>query len=246
MIAPASCEVGTSGWNYKHWKSRFYPDSLHTEEWLAFYSQHFHTVEINTTHYHLPAEASFRTWYAQTPADFTFAVKASRFITHMKKLRDVEEPLNLFLQRVCGLGDKLGPILYQLPPFWHANLERLEQFLKLLPAGLNHVFEFRHPSWLNEQVYSLLRRYNATLCLIALPGFESPKVATAPLVYIRMHGSKVKYGDRFPIDELQQWAALINRFLDDGHEVLVYFNNDAKAFAVENAKELCAMVERCR
>lgn len=239
------CLVGTSGWNYKHWKGRFYPDYLRPAEWLGFYAQHFSTVEINTTHYHLPSVESFHSWYARTPADFTFAVKASRYITHMKKLRDVAEPLDLLLQRVRNLGEKLGPILYQLPSFWHVDLERLDQFLQLLPSGLNHVFEFRHQSWLNEQVYSLLRRYKVSLCLIALPGFESPIEVTAPLVYIRMHGAAIKYGDKFPMERLEEWAILIRRFLKDGHQVLVYFNNDAQAFAVENARELRGLVDRC-
>lgn len=241
----ATCRVGTSGWNYPHWSGIFYPAGLRPGDWLAFYAGQFSTVEINVTHYNLPSEEAFRSWYRQTPSGFSFAVKASRYITHMKKLRDPVEPLSRLLQRARILGDKLGPILYQLPPRWHADPARLESFLEVLPTDLQHVFEFRHQSWLNQEVFSLLRRHNAALCLIAMPGFNSPVEVTSSLVYIRMHGQNVKYGDKFSAQELGRWASRVSGFLNSGLTVRVYFNNDARAFAVENARELRAMVREC-
>lgn len=236
------CLAGTSGWNYKHWRETFYPKSLPQKDWLRFYSERFSTVEINTSYYHLPKAESFVAWREETPPCFTFAVKASRYITHMKKLKGVDDAVDLFFERAYNLGDKLGPILFQLPPNLHVDLPRLEDFLTILPRGPLHTFEFRHQSWLVPQVYELLRRYNAGLCLIALPGFPVVEEATAKLVYIRMHGSEIKYGDSFPTEELSAWADRISKFLAQGHEVYIYFNNDAHAYAVANATEIRGLV----
>ena len=236
------CLAGTSGWNYKHWRERFYPKGLAQKDWLRFYSERFRTVEINTSYYHLPKAESFAAWRDQTPPGFTFAVKASRYITHMKKLKGVDDAVDLFFERAYNLGDKLGPILFQLPPNLHLDLLRLEAFLKILPRGPQHTCEFRHQSWLVPEVYELLRAYGVGLCLIALPGFPVIEETTAKLVYIRMHGSSVKYGDSFPAEELNAWADRIKLFLSQDHDVYIFFNNDANAYAIANAIEIRALV----
>jgi len=171
--------IGTSGWVYPHWRGVFYPPKLTTSRWLPFYAEHFRTVEINNTFYRLPSEKAFRDWRAAVPPGFRFAVKANRFITHMKKLREPAEPLERFLSRARLLSDRLGPILYQLPPRWRCNLPRLRDFLTILPRDLTHVFEFRDPSWMNEDVFAALEEHGAALCVISHPWAEQVREALA-------------------------------------------------------------------
>ncbi|GAI34250.1 unnamed protein product, partial [marine sediment metagenome] len=149
--------IGTSGWHYDHWRVRFYPEKLIKAKWLEFYAGHFTTVELNNSFYRLPSEAAFATWRDSSPANFTFAVKVSRFITHIKRLRNTEEAVDNFVGRARILDGKLGPLLYQLPPNMHRNDEVLESFLSILPRGLKHVVEFRHESWLDDKVFEILR-----------------------------------------------------------------------------------------
>ena len=234
--------VGTSGWVYPHWKGVFYPPGLPVREWLKFYSSHFSTVELNNSFYRLPSEESFRNWEQITPPDFLFSVKGSRFITHIKKLKVTSRPVEVFLARARLLGPKLGPILFQLPPDWSCNLERLEAFLELLPGDLAFTFEFRNESWFNPEVYRLLERKGIALCLISLPGFVCPVKVTAPFDYIRMHGSGAVYGGLYGPEELSYWARLAKNFLKDGLDLYVYFNNDAFGFAVRNAAEFIEML----
>ncbi|MCS7287261.1 MAG: DUF72 domain-containing protein [Anaerolineae bacterium] len=234
--------VGTSGWVYPHWKGVLYPPELPQREWLGFYSSRFRTVEINSTFYRLPSEESFKSWNKATPSDFLFSVKASRFITHIKKLKVSSRPVEVFLERARLLGPKLGPILFQLPPDWTCNLGRFEAFLELLPGDLTFAFEFRNESWFNEKVYSLLEKKGIALCLISLPGFLCPVKVTAPFVYIRMHGSGVVYGGLYGPEELNYWARLAKNFLLEGLDLYVYFNNDAFGFAVRNAAEFAEML----
>ncbi len=234
--------IGTSGWVYPHWRGVFYPDGLPTARWLDYYTRHFRTVELNNSFYRLPSEGAFRAWGEAAPEGFLFAVKANRFITHMKKLKDAAEPLERFLGRARLLGDRLGPILYQLPPRWKCNLARLREFLSLLPPDLLHAFEFRDRSWLNEDVFALLEKHGAAFCVISMPDFPCPLRATAPFVYIRMHGSGVVYGGCYSEDELRRWAEHIEGFLGEGRDVYVYFNNDAFGYAVENARRLGGML----
>jgi len=236
------CYIGTSGWIYPHWEGVFYPAGLPQRGWFAHYARHFATVEINNTFYRLPGEAAFHAWCAQAPAGFLYAVKSNRYITHMKKLRQVEEPLARFTERARLLGEHLGPLLYQLPPGWHCDLGRLEAFLSLLPAGLLHTFEFRHPSWFSAGVMSLLERFGAVLCLPSMPGLECPLRATGPAVYLRMHGATSLYASRYSREELERWAGLITEQRQAGRDAYVYFNNDAFGYAVENARELQQML----
>src|ERR1051326_5254142 len=185
--------IGKSGWHYKHWVGTFYPPKLPPSKMLAFYLQHFDTVEINNSFYRLPSEEAFAAWREATPPDFCFAVKGSRFITHNKKLKDPEPALDRLLPKVDVLGSKLGPILFQLPPQWQINLERLESFLRALPNDYHFAFEFRNETWNVNPVYDLLRRYNAAYCMFHLAGFQSPIEITADFTYVRLHGPGGKY-----------------------------------------------------
>jgi len=230
--------IVTSGWSYNHWKEIFYPKDLASEKWLSFYAETFPTVEINNSFYHLPSRETFETWRAQTPPDFVFAVKASRFITHLKKLKEVEEPLNRLLTNALGLGAKLGPFLFQFPPNWNKNAERLKSFLAILPPNRKFVFEFRNETWFDREIFQLLRAKNAALCITSSPDFPSSKEITTPFTFIRMHGGKELYGSNYSERELRIWAKLVSRLLEEGIAVYVYFNNDAYGYAVKNAVRL--------
>ena len=232
---------GTSGWNYNHWREIFYPVGMRQNEWLTFYSERFDTVEINNSFYHLPENATFKSWHDKTPPGFTFALKASRFMTHMKKLSDPEEPLARLLSHSEALAEKHGPILYHLPPHWHVNLERLEHLLKILPENLRHVFEFRDDSWQIDAVYDLLRRYGAGYCVMSEPSLPCRLIATADFAYIRMHSGGSETEGRYTDDLLRRWVEHIDGFLANG-DVYIYFNNDYKGFAVENALRLRQLV----
>jgi uncharacterized protein YecE (DUF72 family) len=230
--------IGTSGFVYKHWQGEFYPPDLPQSKWLEFYAQCFATVELNNTFYRLPSEASFRRWRETPPSQFLYAVKASRFITHIKRLHNVEESLETFLSRACLLEEKLGPLLYQLPPSMHRDDTRLEAFLKLLPQELSHVFEFRHESWCDTGVFDLLQRYNVGFCIYDMPSFTTPVVATTNFAYIRFHGSTGMYGGCYSDEELATWAERIANLGRDFRTVYIYFNNDAEGFAIRNALTL--------
>jgi len=230
--------IGTSGWHYDHWRDRFYPAKLPKAEWLEFYARHFTTVELNNSFYRLPSENAFATWYHSSPPNFTFAVKVSRFITHIKRLKNSEEALEKFISRAKILKDKLGPLLYQLPPSLHRNDEVLESFLSNLPREIRHVFEFRHHSWLEEKVFEILHRYNVGLCVFDMPSLSCPLVATADFAYIRFHGSGVLYSSCYSDKELTDWAEKLADFAPNLEAVYIYFNNDIEGFAVRNAKTL--------
>ncbi len=230
--------VGTSGWHYNHWRGRFYRSGLPKSKWLEFYAQYFRTVEINASFYRLPTEKAFANWRDTAPVGFVFAVKASRLITHYRRLINVEDALTTFLGRARILGDKLGPILYQLPPGFHRNDERLDSFLSLLPQDLQHAVEFRHPSWLVDPVFDTLRKHNVALCVISMPDFDCPVMATADFSYVRLHGSQRKYTSCYSDEELSQWAGRMRHLARDSGKVYAYFNNDAEAHAVHNALTL--------
>jgi len=232
------CYVGTSGWHYEHWRDRFYPEGLSKGEWLKFYASHFNTVELNSSFYRLPSESAFAVWYNSSPANFTFAVKVSRFITHIKRLKDTEEAVNKFTNRARILGEKLGPLLYQLPPSMHRNDEVLDSFLSTLPREMKHVFEFRHQSWLEEEVFQILRKYNAGFCVFDTPSVSCPVVATADFAYVRFHGSTGLYFSCYSDEELADWTRKLTSLASNLETIYIYFNNDAEAFAVRNAMTL--------
>lgn len=230
--------IGTSGWTYEDWKRRFYPETLKKDQWLSFYSQHFDTVEINGTFYRLPSREVFEKWANQTSPDFLFSVKASRYLTHLKRLIEPEEPIQRFYQSAEGLGDKLGPVLFQLPPHFPANPERLDYFLSKLPAERRVVFEFRDPSWFTEPIYKLLKSYSAALCFADAPNFPSEEIITAPFIYIRLHGHTQLYASEYTEEELIHWNQKIESWASDGYDVYLYFDNDAAARAVRNAETI--------
>lgn len=232
--------VGTSGWHYEHWRGLYYPEGLAKPKWLQFYSKQFNTVELNNSFYHLPTEKAFITWRESAPENFVYAVKVSRFITHIKKLRNIGSALDNFLSRTCLLQDKLGPLLYQLPPNMKRNDVVLESFLSSLPQEYWHVFEFRHESWIDDAVFEILRRYKVGLCVFDMPGFTCPSVATSDFAYIRFHGSGGMYSSCYSNEELSQWAKEIAKLAEGVKAVYIYFNNDAEAFAIKNALTLAS------
>jgi uncharacterized protein YecE (DUF72 family) len=239
MTGHGQVRIGTSGWIYQHWRRAFYPADLPVKRWFAFYSESFDTVEINNTFYRLPPPTVFKAWAAQAPPGFLYAVKASRFLTHMKKLKDATGPLDNILGRARLLGDHLGPVLYQLPPHWHRDTDRLRQFLELLPVGLEHVFEFRDPSWYTDEVCRLLDEHGVGFCIHDLRGASSPRWVTGPLAYVRFHGpTQTAYAGFYPRRHLEGWAEQIVEFQSAGRDVHVYFNNDQRGYAVANAREL--------
>ena len=238
-------KVGTSGWVYPHWRERFYPPSLPTKQWLTFYAQHFDTVEVNNSFYRLPKRETFEQWRKETPDNFLFAVKGSRFITHMKKLKGVEEALDRFFSAADGLGEKLAIVLWQLPPNLKADAERLDAFFRLLPRHCAHAVEFRHPSWWqDERILKVLERHEIAHCAPIAPPFpkEIARIVTAPIVYLRFHGWNGLYGGFFPDDELAWWAEQIANWQKQGLTVFAYFNNDVNAYAVVNAETLKMLV----
>ena len=230
--------IGTSGWHYEHWTTRFYLEGLPKTEWLRFYASQFDTVEINNSFYRLPSEPTFANWYENSPANFVFAVKMSRYVTHIKRLKDTEEAVERFISRAEGLKDKLGPILYQLPPNMRRSDEVLEHILPTLPQGFKHVFEFRHQSWFEDRVLGTLHKYNTGFCVFDMPNLECPLVATSDFAYIRFHGSTELYSSDYSDRELALWAERIKGLAHNLKEVYIYFNNDAEAFAVKNALTL--------
>jgi uncharacterized protein YecE (DUF72 family) len=243
--------VGCSGWHYKHWRGRVYDESLPTSAWLRAYAERFPTVEINNSFYRLPSEQTFASWREQAPRGFLFALKASRFLTHIKRLREPDEPLERFFAHARPLGPTLGPVLYQLPPRWFPDEERLRQFLAALPPRLApgsrhrlvHVLEFRDPRGYEPWVIALLREYGVALCVHDMPGSASPMVVTGPIVYLRLHGYGRKYGGSYPDQVLSEWAEWIARVTSSGREAFVYFNNDMNGYAVHDATRLTAIVE---
>jgi uncharacterized protein YecE (DUF72 family) len=234
--------VGTSGWYYDHWLGAFYPEETQSEALLPFYASRFPTVEVNNTFYQLPEATTLEQWRQMTPSGFTFAVKASRYITHMKKLTDPQEPVAKFLSRMEILGDKLGPILFQLPPNWHANPKRLRTFLQALPGDHRYVCEFRDPSWFGEQVYELLREEGVAFCIHDLADQPSPKQITAEFVYVRFHGPQGAYRGSYSVQALAGWAGAISTWRRQGLDVYCYFNNDEAGYAPQDARELQRMV----
>ena len=237
-----SIRIGCSGWNYRDWRGRFYPEKLPAKDWFAFYAETFDTVEINNSFYRLPKPETYRKWRDQAPDGFCYAVKASRYLTHNKKLKEPEQPLELLIGNGRHLSDRLGPILYQLPPGWKLNRERLEYFLEQLPGDLTHVLEFREPSWLTEKVLELLDARGIGFCTHDMPGMEVPRRASGKAAYVRFHGPKQKYRGRYPDSVLQGWADWMIAQAKGGRRVWAYFNNDIGGAAIHDALALRSMV----
>jgi uncharacterized protein YecE (DUF72 family) len=238
--------VGCSGWNYAHWRDGvFYPPRCPARRWLELYAERFETVEVNATFYRLPRVDAVARWVEQTPPEFLFAIKVSRYLTHVKRLRDLGPGLETFLERIDPLvrSPKLGPLLWQLPPTFRADHARLAAALARLPRGLRHCFEFREPSWFVEETYALLREHGVALVIGDRPQvnpFQTHEL-TADWTFVRFHagtrGRRGNYSDA----ELREWAARISGW-SRTHEVYAYFNNDWEGFAPRNALRLEALV----
>ena len=237
--------IGTSGWIYPHWVGRFYPPDLPARDHLAFYAQHFPTVEINRSFYRLPTRDQFRSWAEQTAGHpgFLFAVKASRYITHLKKLRDVDEALDRFIDAAAGLGERLGPCLYQLPPHWRADPLRLEQFVARLPRQHCAAFEFGDPSWYRPDIARILEDGGCALVTAVGGSLSSPPDAprVGPFDYVRFHHGA--HGIGFSRAELEQWAKRLAGYAAEGRDAYAYFNNDPDGHAVADACTLRELLE---
>jgi len=233
--------IGTSGWNYAHWRGTFYPADMKPPAWFAHYAREFDTVEINNTFYRLPLPVTFGHWRQQAPPDFCFAVKANRYLTHRKKLKDIAGPLRKFLAQARRLREHLGPVLYQLPPRWQPNLERLTAFCRRLPGELLHAIEFREPAWLSAETVAVLARYHVCLCIHDMFAGH-PREVTGPAAYLRFHGVGARYAGNYADDQLAGWADWMRATARAGHAVYAYFNNDAEANAIRNARTLRALL----
>ncbi len=234
--------IGTSGWHYDHWRGRFYPEKLPKSRWFEHYAQYFDTVEVNNTFYHLPKEKTMVNWHDRAPSHFLYAVKASRYITHVKKLNDPAESLERFFDLADLLKRRLGPILYQLPPNLHRDLGKLNDFILALPKRNHAVFEFRHASWYDDETFDLLNRRKVAFCVHDMAGKESPRVVTSDMVYVRFHGTTGRYAGNYTDAMLGEWAQWINDQRESGHTVYAYFNNDIEGHAINNARTLKGLV----
>ena len=230
--------IGTSGWHYLHWCNGFYPAGTPPRAFLPHYARLFDTAEINNSFYRLPTPETFEHWRLAVPEGFLFAVKASRFITHMKKLSDPQQSTFQFLSRVGALGDKLGPLLFQLPPNWQFNGPRLQAFLEALPVDYRYACEFRHPSWYNDTVYNLLAQHRVAFCVYDLAQHTSPRLATTDFAYVRLHGTDGKYAGSYSDAALTDWAEQCRQWTAQGKEVYLYFDNDIGGHAPFDAERL--------
>jgi uncharacterized protein YecE (DUF72 family) len=234
--------IGTSGWSYKHWRGTFYPKDLKIKDEFAYYTQYFDTVEINNSFYRLPKEETLQAWKDNVPEGFVYVVKASRFITHMKKLLDPAQSTQLFFDRMSILKDKIGAILFQLPPVMKCDYKRLEDFLAHLSPAFRYVFEFRNSDWYQKEIYLLLQKYNCAFCIYELAGHYSPVEVTADFVYIRLHGPGKKYQGSYSDEALKDWAVQCEKWLQT-KDVFVYFDNDEKGYAAFNAIRLKELIK---
>jgi uncharacterized protein YecE (DUF72 family) len=230
--------IGTSGWHYDDWRGIFYPDKLPKAGWLEFYASHFPTLELNNTFYRLPPETVFTKWYESTPPGFIFSVKVSRYITHIKRLKDCAKEVDNFMSRATLLKDKLGPLLYQLPPGLHRDDDRLKAFLDVLPRGFKHVIEFRHASWFEDGVFEILHKYNTGFCIFNMPKLTSPLISTSDFAYIRFHGKDSLYSSSYSDEEMEDWAEKITALAKKIKAAYIYFNNDTAGYALRNAETL--------
>jgi uncharacterized protein YecE (DUF72 family) len=226
--------IGTSGWNYDHWKGIFYPEGLPSSKWLDHYTRSFNSVELNVTFYRLVRKETFRMWRKNTPEDFRFVTKGSRFITHIKRIKSVAGALDLFLNNVHQLREKLLAVIWQLPPNYKKDLSRLEGFLRLLKrkTKVPQVLEFRHESWFSEDVYALLTEHEAALCIAHSHKYPCVRVQTGNLLYLRFHGATL-YKSDYSKAELKPWAKYAKSVKDK--DIMVFFNNDTNGYAIKNA-----------
>jgi uncharacterized protein YecE (DUF72 family) len=233
--------LGTSGWSYPGWRELFYPPGLASKDWLEYYAGQFRTVEINMTFYRFPKPETLKAWLERTPPDFVFTLKANRRITHLKKLKDVQAEVRYFTILADSLGDRLGCILFQLPPSLARDRALLEEFLSVLSPNYRNVIEFRHESWYDDEILDLLRSRQIVFCVVSSLKVPRLVVATAETAYVRFHGLTGEHRYEYSDQELEDWAAEIKRL--KAKDCYIYFNNDYKAYAVTNARRLAALLE---
>lgn len=241
---PGRARIGTSGWEYRHWRGRFYPADLPASRHLEFYAERFDAVELNNSFYRLPEGETFAAWARRVPDDFSFAVKASRYLTHVKRLRQPADPLERLWSRALRLGHRLGPVIYQLPPRWRPNHQRLAEFLAALPADAPQAVEIRDRRWYGRWLTTALEDAGVALCLHDMPGSATPARRVGPFVYVRFHGAGTRYGGRYTSKRLTAWADRIASWLRDGVDVWAFFNNDIDGHAVTDAARLRDLVAR--
>lgn len=234
--------IGTSGWHYGHWKGPFYPENISSDKYLEYYSKFFHTVEVNSSFYRMPDKETVREWRDTVPERFIFSVKASRYITHMKKLKEHGEAVSHLINTVSFFKYKLGPILFQLPPRWYVDAERLESFIKSLPRTYDYAFEFRDTSWFDSRIYEILEKYNMAFCIYEIGGLKSPRIVTADIVYIRLHGPDGPYRGQYSTHVLENWTGALSTWAKQGKEIFCYFDNDEAGYAPQDAMRLQDMV----
>ena len=235
--------VGTSGWVYKGWAGAFYPEGLPARQHLQFYTTQFNTVEINATFYRLPFEKGVRAWHDSAPDGFVYAVKGSRFITQMKKLKVEPKSIAIFFERIAPLKKHLGPILWQLPPMLRKDRDRLDKFLRQLPKRHRYAVEFRHPSWLEDDIFGVLEKHKAAFVPVSSMAMPLVLRVTTDFVYIRFHGLRGGAAHDYSSSELKPWTTFCRKSLKSGQDVYAYFNNDLNSRAPENAKQFLRMVE---
>jgi uncharacterized protein YecE (DUF72 family) len=239
---PARIRIGTSGWSYDHWRGIFYPEHVPPAARLGYYSTVFRTVEVNSTFYRLPSEQTIRAWRETVPGGFTFSVKGSRFVTHVRKLEDVDDAAAAFLQRMSLLDDALEVVLWQLPPTLHCDAALLDAFLGGLPEGrIRHAVEFRDESWLTEEAFDVLRRHGTAHVSVSSDAMPADLTVTADFVYARFHGTARDHG-AYDRTALEPWARFLSGQPGLGRDVYAYFNNDFEGHAPQDAARLIGML----
>ena len=233
--------IGTSGWQYSHWRGSFYPQNLPQNLWLSYYAKYFDTVEVNSSFYGQTKASTFQKWQHETSDHFVFAIKGNRFITHIKRLKNCQDSLKVFFDNLSGIVDSHA-VLWQLPPSLKIDLRRLELFLKLLKRGHRYAIEFRHESWVDTKTWQILKKFNCAVVFQDWRQWPQIKEETANFIYIRFHGSKALYSSNYSDAELKRFAELIKKWITDKKDVYAYFNNDAAGFAVSNALTLKKLV----
>jgi len=242
VVETMPLHLGTSGWQYAHWRSTFYPRGVAQAHWLEFYADRFDTVELNNSFYMLPREEVFAGWARRTPPGFVFAVKASRYLTHVKKLSDPAEPVERFMQRAAVLGDKLGPVLLQLPPTLQEATDRLDEVLALFPRGVRLAVECRHDTWYTSRLRRCLEKHNAALVLADTPKRQTPAWRTADWGYVRFHEGTSRPRPCYGRRALEGWADSIAELYGPIDDVFVYFNNDPRACALRDSIVLASLM----
>ena len=239
--------IGTSGWSYAGWLGNFYPEKIKSSLILPYYSSIFNSVELNNSFYQIPQEKNVKIWAEITPNHFVFSCKANRYITHLKKLEDTKQSVEKLLRAFSHFGEKLGPILFQFPPYWPKNIPRLNTFIEYLPKRYLYTFEFRHTSWFCEELYELLQKHQLSLCFYNHKLFRSPEIITGPFIYVRMHGpNEEAYTGAYEEPTLLEYAQKFINWQKDGKAIYCYFDNDEKANAPKDAQRMYNLLNKLR